>query len=110
VRVALLTREYPPEVYGGAGVHIEYLSAELARQPDLDVEVHCFGAPRPSPLVAGAYQPWDELPDDGPGQTLRALSVDLRMVAAHVGVPGVAVGHVHPREGGRHAQVHRQGP
>jgi starch synthase len=81
VRVALLTREFPPEVYGGAGVHIEYLSAELARRNDLDVEVHCFGAPRPSPLVAGAYQPWGELPDDGPGQTLRALSVDLRMAA-----------------------------
>jgi starch synthase len=92
VRVALLTREYPPEVYGGAGVHIEYLSAELARQPDLDVEVHCFGAPRPSPLVAGAYQPWDELPDDGPGQTLRALSVDLRMAAA---LSGVDVAHSH---------------
>ena len=31
VRVALLTREYPPEVYGGAGVHVEYLGRELAR-------------------------------------------------------------------------------
>jgi starch synthase len=92
VRVALLTREFPPEVYGGAGVHIEYLSAELARQPDLDVEVHCFGAPRSSPLVAGAYRPWDELPDDGPGQTLRALSVDLRMAAA---LSGVDVVHSH---------------
>ena len=29
--VALLTREYPPEVYGGAGVHVEYLARELAR-------------------------------------------------------------------------------
>ena len=31
VKVALLTREYPPEVYGGAGVHVEYLARELAR-------------------------------------------------------------------------------
>ena len=29
MRVALLTREYPPEVYGGAGVHVEYLSEHL---------------------------------------------------------------------------------
>ena len=43
MRVALLTREYPPEVYGGAGVHATYLSRELARLVDL--EVHCFGAP-----------------------------------------------------------------
>jgi starch synthase len=92
VRVALLTREFPPEVYGGAGVHIEYLSAELARRPDLDVEVHCFGEPRPSPLVAGTYQPWTELPDDGPGQTLRAMSVDLRMAAA---LGGVDLAHSH---------------
>ena len=43
-RVALLTREYPPEIYGGAGVHVEYLSRELAKL--VDVGVYCFGAPR----------------------------------------------------------------
>ncbi|MGH9413842.1 MAG: glycogen synthase, partial [Terriglobales bacterium] len=41
MRVALFTREYPPHVYGGAGVHVDYLSRELARS--IDVEVHCFG-------------------------------------------------------------------
>ena len=40
-KVALFTREYPPHVYGGAGVHVEYLSRALARQ--LAVEVRCFG-------------------------------------------------------------------
>lgn len=40
-RVALFTNEYPPNVYGGAGVHVEYLSRELARL--LPVEVRCFG-------------------------------------------------------------------
>ena len=54
VRVALLTREYPPDVYGGAGVHVEYLARELARL--VDVTVHCWGAPRPAdwrpPVVA----------------------------------------------------------
>ena len=41
MRVGLFTREYPPQVYGGAGVHVDYLSRELAKQ--IDVEVHCWG-------------------------------------------------------------------
>jgi starch synthase len=41
MRVGLMTREYPPNVYGGAGVHVEYLSRELARI--IEVEVHCWG-------------------------------------------------------------------
>lgn len=41
MRVGLMTREYPPNVYGGAGVHVEYLARELARK--IDVEVHCWG-------------------------------------------------------------------
>ncbi len=44
LRVALLTREYPPEVYGGAGVHVTYLARELASL--VDVTVHCQGADR----------------------------------------------------------------
>jgi glycogen synthase len=45
VRIALLTNEYPPHVYGGAGVHVEYLSRELAAADDRKhrVDVHCFG-------------------------------------------------------------------
>jgi starch synthase len=41
MRVGLMTREYPPYVYGGAGVHVEYLSRELARL--IEVEVHAWG-------------------------------------------------------------------
>lgn len=41
MKVMLLTREYPPNVYGGAGVHVEYLADELARL--MHVEVRCFG-------------------------------------------------------------------
>ena len=41
MRVGLMTREYPPYVYGGAGVHVEYLSRELART--IEVEVHAWG-------------------------------------------------------------------
>jgi starch synthase len=44
MRVGLMTREYPPDVYGGAGVHVEYLSRELARL--IEVEVHCWGTQR----------------------------------------------------------------
>jgi starch synthase len=80
-RIGLLTREYPPEVYGGAGVHVEYLARHLGRIPGVDVDVRCFGAPRADPLVGGAYEPWDALPADGVGAALRALSVDLRFAA-----------------------------
>ncbi|MGD0809882.1 MAG: glycogen synthase [Acidimicrobiales bacterium] len=76
-RVALLTKEYPPEIYGGAGVHVEHLSRELAKL--LDVAVYCFGEPRDDPLVAGAYEPWDAIGKDGKGTALRALSADLCM-------------------------------
>ena len=40
-KVALFSKEYPPHVYGGAGVHVEYLAAALAKT--IDVEVRCFG-------------------------------------------------------------------
>jgi starch synthase len=45
MKVGLLTREYPPDVYGGAGVHVEFLARELRGLVDLDV--HCWGADRP---------------------------------------------------------------
>jgi starch synthase len=90
VRVSLLTREYPPEVYGGAGVHVEYLSRELARHVDL--AVHCWGAARDDPAVR-AYRPWDALAGGSPHlAALQAISVDLLMAA---GVQGADVVHSH---------------
>jgi starch synthase len=103
VRVALLTREFPPEVYGGAGVHIEYLSRELAHL--VDVSVYCFGESRESPLVATAYQPWNEIPAHRHGSALRTMSVGLRMAAD---VEGVDVVHSHTwyaNFGGRLSQL-----
>ena len=77
-RVALLTREYPPDVYGGAGVHVEFLARELRRLVDLQVE--CWGAPRPEPGVH-AHEPWSALAAPEPeAAALQALSVDLTMV------------------------------
>ncbi len=92
MRVALLSREYPPEVYGGAGVHVAELARSLA--PLVDVEVHAFGAPRPGePLVAGSYQPWEALDGTAPyASALRTVSVDLAMAA---GVEGAEVVHSH---------------
>lgn len=80
MRLALLTREFPPEVYGGAGVHVEYMARELARS--VDVRVHCFGEPRQSPLVAAAYKPWSALNGEArSAAALQAMSVDLAMAA-----------------------------
>ena len=39
VRIDLLTREYPPDVYGGAGVHVDFLVRELRRLVDVDVHL-----------------------------------------------------------------------
>jgi alpha-maltose-1-phosphate synthase len=75
LRVALMTREYPPEVYGGAGVHVTYLARELA--PLVDLTVHCQGADRPD---AVAHRPWDLLADAN--QALQVVSTDLSMAAA----------------------------
>ena len=85
MRIGLLTREWPPDVYGGAGVHVEYIARELRRR--VDVDVHCFGAPRPD---ATAYEPDPDL--DGANAALQTLSVDLRMVP---GLDGCDVVHSH---------------
>jgi starch synthase len=84
MRVALLTREYPPDVYGGAGVHVEYLAAELARL--IEVDVHCFGKREPAagrepgqPLVIG-HPPLAELA--GANAAVGVLGTDLAMVSA----------------------------
>ena len=79
-RVDLLTREYPPEVYGGAGVHVEHLAAELRRLAD--VRVHCFGEPRTESGVLAHPVP-DDLRDANPA--LQAMGVDLAMAAATSG-------------------------
>ncbi len=71
----MLTREYPPEVYGGAGVHVEYLARSLAGLVDLTV--HCQGADRPD---AVAHRPWPLLAQAN--QSLQVISADLSMAAA----------------------------
>jgi len=75
MRVAMMTREYPPEVYGGAGVHVTELVAQLRQL--CEVDVHCQGAPRPG---AFAYQPDTQL--RGANPALSTLSTDLVMANA----------------------------
>jgi starch synthase len=76
VRVGLLTREYPPDVYGGAGVHVEFLAREL--RPLVDLDVHCWGEGRADGVLR--HRPWSTL--DGANDALRTFSVDLAMAAA----------------------------
>jgi starch synthase len=84
LKALLLTREYPPEVYGGAGVHVEYLARELARR--IPVEVRTFGEQtlRMGDLVVQGFgraaTPAPEAPERFEG-ALRALQVDLSMAA-----------------------------
>ncbi len=89
-KIALLTREYPPEVYGGAGTHVEYLSRELRRLTD--VSVQCWGEPRTEPGVT-SHQPWSALSEPKPeSATLQAISINLAMAAA---VKGADLVHSH---------------
>jgi len=93
VKVALLSREYPPDIYGGAGVHVEHLAANLA--PLVDLEVHCFGDDRPAPpeYKVIAHQPWDQLVgEDRRLAVLRTMSSVLAMTAA---LRGVDIVHSH---------------
>jgi len=60
MKVTFIAREYPPYVYGGAGVHLRYLARELSKI--MDVEVRCFGDQdvKENVRVKG-YQPWNKL-------------------------------------------------
>lgn len=95
MRAGIFTREYPPNVYGGAGVHVEYLSRELAKK--IEVEVHCWGEQHSDQAgmhVRGAL-PWNEITNgtDGKFKTaLEAFSLNLLQVKA---LAGVDVAHTH---------------
>lgn len=81
----MMTREYPPEVYGGAGVHVTELVAQLGRL--CTVDVHCMGVERSGVHV---HQPDPALA--GENMALATLSADLRMVA---GAAGADLVHSH---------------
>ena len=73
MRAAILTREFPPDVYGGAGVHVDFLVRELRRL--IDVDVHCMGEPRPGATAHSEHDP--RLVEANPA--LRILGVVITM-------------------------------
>lgn len=75
----MMTKEYPPEIYGGAGVHVTELVAQMKRL--CEVDVHCMGAPREGAIV---HSPDPALAGSNPA--LMTLSTELRMADAAAGV------------------------
>jgi len=95
MRVGLFTREYPPQVYGGAGVHVDYLSRELARA--IEVEVHCWGPQQADDgnLHVRGAEPWAEITNGTEGKfkgALEALSLNLTQIKA---LEGIDIVHTH---------------
>ena len=88
MKALLVTREFPPHIYGGAGVVVDQLSRALAQR--MAVEVRCFGprAPRTDGIGLRGYEPWDRLAagPDGPRfvPALETLSIGLAMARDHV--------------------------
>ena len=82
--ISLLTREYPPTIYGGAGVHVAQLVPQLRKLVDVDVQ--CMGEPR-----EGATAHTESYPP-GANAALRVFGADLAMAAA---VPEVDLVHSH---------------
>ena len=87
MRAAMVSREYPPEVYGGAGVHLEFLVGQLRKL--IDVQVHCFGEPRDEPEVY-AYRTPAGL--SGANPALGTIGTDVEIAGR---LAGVDVVHSH---------------
>ena len=84
MKVSILTREYPPTIYGGAGVHVAQLVPQLARLVDVDVQ--CMGEPREGATAHAENYP------AGANGAIRTLGADISMAAA---IPEVDVVHAH---------------
>jgi alpha-maltose-1-phosphate synthase len=86
VKALFITREYPPHIYGGAGVVVDQLSRALARR--MGVEVRCFGSrdPRPDGIAVRGYTPWERVggKDVRFAPALETLSIGLAMARDHV--------------------------
>ena len=81
MKVTLFTNEYPPNVYGGAGVHVEYLSQALAQF--VPVEVRCFGDQNVEEgnMRVKGYHPWEELKHNTDSRFTGALGAFSRSLA-----------------------------
>jgi starch synthase len=94
-KVALFTNEYPPNVYGGAGVHVEYLSRALARR--IAVEVRCFGEQRGdhANLAVRGYPRWPEAAEGTDPRFAGALDAFHRSLAMAKDTIDADVVHCH---------------
>jgi starch synthase len=94
-----MTREYPPNVYGGAGVHVEYLSRELARS--IDVDVHCWGDQASEQSLGGGTlrvfgnHPWPQLKQGEPAKYDTALETFSLNLAQMKPLGAVDIVHTH---------------
>jgi starch synthase len=87
--VDVLTKEYPPEIYGGAGVHVAELVRALRARGDVETRVHAFGGPRDE----AATSSYPDLPElAATNAAIRTLGVDLAMTG---GTEGADVVHSH---------------
>lgn len=90
MRIALLTNEFPPNIYGGAGIHVQFLSRELEKLCAL--QVRCFGTHAPSDTVQ-ACQPRLPAPSQASwSKLLGPLDIDLQMAGS---LPAVDLVHCH---------------
>jgi alpha-maltose-1-phosphate synthase len=90
-----MTREYPPYVYGGAGVHVEYLSRELAKT--IEVEVHCWGdqlSDEGNLHVRGA-EPWSEISNGTQEKFRTALETFSLNLAQMTSISAIDIVHTH---------------
>ena len=72
LRIGLVTKEWPPQIYGGAGVHVFQLTQALRLQPGISVDVHCFGGPR-----SDAFGYETPIGFENSNAALQALATDL---------------------------------
>jgi starch synthase len=89
MRVDILSKEYPPEIYGGAGVHVAELVRALRAREDVETRVHAFGAPRNEEGTSSYAEPVELAAANG---AIRTLGVDLAMAGP---VAGADVVHSH---------------
>jgi starch synthase len=90
-----MTREYPPNVYGGAGVHVEYLSSELAKK--IEVEVHCWGDQHSDQgcLHVRGEQPWSRISEGTEEKFRTALETFSLNLAQMTSIQAIDIVHTH---------------
>lgn len=87
VSVGVLTKEWPPAIYGGAGVHVKELVSALSRESGVSTSVHCFGTPREDARGYELQPPYDQI-----NPALQSLLIDSDMA---LNLRNVDIAHSH---------------